>query len=76
MLEPDAVTLLKTLFLTHHGVDCTDATCHSSFQSTDLDFQLHQREITHVVLAGLTTNTCLEATARYAYELGYHVTML
>jgi nicotinamidase-related amidase len=41
----------------------------SSFQNTDLDYQLHQREITNLVLAGMTANTCLEATARYAYEL-------
>ncbi|KAK4947976.1 hypothetical protein LTR10_013029 [Elasticomyces elasticus] len=48
----------------------------SSFQNTDLDFQLHQREITKLVLAGMTANTCLESTARYGYELGYHVTLL
>ncbi|KAJ5128857.1 hypothetical protein N7448_002569 [Penicillium atrosanguineum] len=47
-----------------------------SFQNTDLDFQLRQREITHLALAGLTANTCLEATARDAFELGYHVTLL
>lgn len=47
----------------------TDGTGHSSFQSTDLDFQLHQREITSVVFAGLTSNTCMESTARFAYEL-------
>ncbi|KAF2108584.1 Isochorismatase-like protein [Lophiotrema nucula] len=47
-----------------------------SFNNTDLDFQLRQREITHVVLAGLTANACMEATARYAYDMGYHVTML
>ena len=41
----------------------------SSFQNTDLDFQLKQRDVTHVVLAGLIANTCLESTARYAYEL-------
>lgn len=48
----------------------------SSFQSTDLDFQLRQRKIENLVLAGMTANTCLESTGRYAYELGYHVTML
>jgi nicotinamidase-related amidase len=48
----------------------------SSFQSTDLDFQLRQRKIEKLVLAGMTANTCLESTSRYAYELGYHVTML
>ncbi|PYI14783.1 Isochorismatase hydrolase [Aspergillus japonicus CBS 114.51] len=48
----------------------------NSFQNTDLDFQLRQREKVHLVLAGLTANTCLESTARHAYELGYHVTLL
>ncbi len=41
----------------------------SSFQNTDLDYQLRQRDITRVVLGGLVANTCLESTARYAYEL-------
>ncbi|KAF7925510.1 uncharacterized protein EAE98_006735 [Botrytis deweyae] len=50
--------------------------CSSSFANTDLDYQLKQRDITHLVFAGLTANTCLESTARYAYELGYHITML
>jgi len=48
----------------------------SSFANTDLDYQLKQRDITNVVLAGLISETCFESTARYAYELGYHVTML
>jgi nicotinamidase-related amidase len=29
----------------------------SSFQNTDLDFQLRQREVTNLVLAGMTANT-------------------
>lgn len=41
----------------------------SSFQNTDLDYQLRQRDITNLVFGGLTSNTCLESTARYAYEL-------
>ncbi|KAL9474160.1 hypothetical protein ACSS6W_008540 [Trichoderma asperelloides] len=40
-----------------------------SFGNTDLDYQLRQRDITHVVCAGMVANTCLEATARYAVEL-------
>ncbi|KAF8859057.1 Isochorismatase hydrolase [Acephala macrosclerotiorum] len=48
----------------------------SSFQNTDLDYQLRQRDVTNVVIGGLTANTCMESTARYAYELGYNVTML
>jgi len=48
----------------------------SSFHNTDLDYQLKQRGITHVVLAGLVANTCIESTARYAYELGFKITMI
>lgn len=42
---------------------------YSSFSNTDLDYQLRQREIKNLVFAGLTANTCLESTARHAYEL-------
>ncbi len=48
----------------------------SSFKGTDLDYQLRQREITHLIFAGMVANTCLEASAREAVELGYRVTIL
>jgi nicotinamidase-related amidase len=48
----------------------------SGFANTDLDFQLKQHGITHVMIVGLLANTCIEATARYATELGYHVTLV
>ncbi|MFI6359874.1 isochorismatase family cysteine hydrolase [Streptomyces sp. NPDC050743] len=48
----------------------------SGFANTDLDFQLKQHGITHVVIVGLLANTCIEATARFAQELGYHVTLV
>ncbi|KAJ6088553.1 Isochorismatase-like protein [Penicillium sp. IBT 16267x] len=48
----------------------------SSFANTDLEFQLWQHDITHLVLAGLTTNTCVETTARAAREIGFHVTLI
>ncbi|KAM6480498.1 Isochorismatase-like protein [Trichoderma sp. SZMC 28011] len=48
----------------------------SSFQNTDLDYLLHQRDITKLVCAGMTSNQCLECTARYGKELGYDVTLL
>ncbi|KAF4466686.1 isochorismatase hydrolase [Fusarium albosuccineum] len=41
----------------------------SGFANTDLDYQLRQREITDLVLAGMAANTCPESTARYAREL-------
>ncbi|KAI1617446.1 Isochorismatase-like protein [Exophiala viscosa] len=48
----------------------------SSFRNTDLDYQLRQRDITHLTFAGLVTNTCVESTAREAVELGYKVTLI
>ena len=41
----------------------------SGFANTDLDYQLRQREITHLIMAGMIANTCLESTARYAREI-------
>ncbi|WOD14733.1 isochorismatase family protein [Paraburkholderia kirstenboschensis] len=32
--------------------------------------------MTHVVVVGLLANTCIEDTARYATELGFHVTLV
>jgi nicotinamidase-related amidase len=48
----------------------------SGFANTDLDVQLKQYEITHVILIGLIANTCIEATGRSAMELGYHLTLV
>ncbi|MGV9247678.1 isochorismatase family cysteine hydrolase [Streptomyces sp. NPDC003710] len=48
----------------------------SGFANTDLDVQLKQHGITHVVVVGLLANTCIESTARFAMELGYHVTLV
>ena len=37
---------------------------------------MKQRSISHVIFIGLLANTCTETTARYARELGYHVTLV
>lgn len=47
----------------------------SSFANTDLDYQLHQRNITKVVTVGMTGNQCLELTSPTAVELGYDLTI-
>ncbi|MGY4923612.1 cysteine hydrolase [Streptomyces sp. 900105755] len=47
-----------------------------AFAGTDLDEQLGRRGIEKVVLAGLTSQTCVEGTGRHALEAGYHVTFL
>ncbi len=48
----------------------------SGFANTDLDLQLKQHGISHVVIIGLLANTCIESTARFAMEFGYHVTLV
>lgn len=48
----------------------------SGFANTDLDFQLKQQGVTHVIAVGLLANTCIESTARFAMEIGYHVTLV
>jgi nicotinamidase-related amidase len=48
----------------------------SGFANTDLDFQLKQHGVSHVIAVGLLANTCIESTARFAMELGYHVTLV
>jgi nicotinamidase-related amidase len=48
----------------------------SGFANTDLDFQLKQHGVTHVVAVGMLANSCIESTSRFAMELGYHVTLV
>jgi nicotinamidase-related amidase len=48
----------------------------SGFANTDLDQQLKQHGISHVVVVGLLADTCIESTSRFAMELGYHVTLV
>ena len=48
----------------------------SGFANTDLDFLLRMHGIESVVIGGMRANTCIDCTARYAVELGYHVTFI
>jgi ureidoacrylate peracid hydrolase len=50
--------------------------CSSGFANTDLDLQLKKHGIHHLIVIGLIAHTCVEATVRYAAELGYEVTMV
>jgi len=43
---------------------------------TDLDLQLKKHGIHQLIVIGLIAHTCVEATVRYAAELGYEVTMV
>jgi nicotinamidase-related amidase len=46
-----------------------------AFASTDLEGRLKAKGVTQVVLAGVATGTCVEATARQAHEQGFNVTL-
>jgi nicotinamidase-related amidase len=48
----------------------------SGFANTDLDALLKQHGIQEIVLVGLIANSCIESTARFGMELGYHVTLV
>ncbi|TCD26505.1 cysteine hydrolase [Pedobacter psychrodurus] len=48
----------------------------SGFANTDLDFLLRMHGKENVVIAGMRANTCIDSSARYAVELGYHVTLI
>jgi len=50
--------------------------CSSGFANTDLDLQLKRQGVHQLIVTGLVANTCVEATVRFAAELGYEVTMV
>lgn len=53
----------------------TEHWCSSGFANTDLDLQLKKHGIHQLIVIGLIAHTCIEATVRYAAELGYEVTV-
>jgi ureidoacrylate peracid hydrolase len=50
--------------------------CSSGFANTDLDLQLKKHGIHQLIIIGLIAHTCIEATVRYAAELGFDVTVV
>ena len=50
--------------------------CSSGFANTDLDLQLKKHGIQKLIVIGLIAHTCVEATVRYAAEIGYQVTIV
>jgi len=48
----------------------------SGFANTDLDLQLKRHGVHQLIVIGLIAHTCVEATVRYAAELGYDVTVV
>jgi ureidoacrylate peracid hydrolase len=54
----------------------TEHWCSSGFANTDLDLQLKNHGIHQLIVIGLIAHTCIEATVRFAAELGYEVTVV
>jgi ureidoacrylate peracid hydrolase len=54
----------------------TEHWCSSGFANTDLDLQLKRHGIHQLIVIGLIAHTCIEATVRFAAELGYQVTVI
>ena len=54
----------------------TEHWCSSGFANTDLDLQLKKHGVHQLIVIGLIAHTCIEATVRYAAELGYDVTVV
>lgn len=52
---------------------------HRTFDAlygTDLGTQLRQRDVNHLIICGLTTNTCVDSTGRDAVEQSFDVTFV
>ena len=54
----------------------TEHWCSSGFANTDLDLQLKKHGIHQLIVIGLIAHTCVEATVRFAAELGYEATVV
>lgn len=53
-----------------------DKPAHSCFVNTYLDSFLRNKNITHLLFAGVTTECCVLATYRHASDLGYYCLLL
>ncbi|MEM9165314.1 MAG: isochorismatase family cysteine hydrolase, partial [Cyanobacteria bacterium P01_F01_bin.4] len=53
-----------------------DKPAHSCFVNTPLDQRLQADHITHLLIAGVTTQCCVLATYRHASDLGYYCLLL
>ena len=48
----------------------------NSFRNTPLQAELEKRGVKNLVVAGMMTHMCVDATVRHAADLGYKVTLL
>jgi nicotinamidase-related amidase len=68
---------IRTEFIPHSGdIVAQEHWCSSGFANTDLDLLLKKHGIHQLIVIGLIAHTCVEATVRYAAELGYEAIVL
>ena len=68
---------IRSEFAPQHGdIVAQEHWCSSGFANTDLDLQLKKHGIHQLIVIGVIAHTCVEATVRYAAELGYEVTVV
>ena len=67
--------LLPELGLQPHDHRITKRTW-GAFTGTDLEAYLRTQGVTQVVIVGIATRASVESTARQAFDLGFHVTLV
>ena len=68
---------IRSEFRPHAGeIVASEHWCSSGFANTDLDLLLKKHGVHQLIVIGLIAHTCVEATVRYAAELGYQVTVV
>lgn len=63
---------IKSIVAPQAGEPVMTKTVNNAFLGTNLERFLRERRINQVVIAGLTTNHCVDATTRMAGDLGFH----
>ncbi|MBG9813731.1 isochorismatase [Bacillus endophyticus] len=48
----------------------------SSFLNTELEIKLREKRVTNLVILGMMTHMCIDATVRTAVELGFETTLI
>jgi nicotinamidase-related amidase len=67
-IHPDVAPLPGDLIIQKHSPD--------SFHETNLQDELAACQMSGLVIAGMQTEMCIDATCRRAHELGYEVTLV
>ena len=68
---------VKPMALVSHQADISvQKRVHNALTDSGLDEWLKERNIDHLIIAGMRTEQCCETTARVASDLGYQVTFV